>query len=339
LAEIVRVSKKSIKKAASIIREGGLVAFPTETVYGLGANAFNPVAVAKIFEVKRRPYFDPIIVHIADPGEIGRLCLEVNNRAKILIERFWPGPLTLVLPKSDVVPDIVTAGLETVAMRMPSHITALELIREANVPIAAPSANLFGYLSPTTAEHVAEQIGKEIDLILDGGKTLVGVESTVLDLSGEPTILRPGGLPIEDIEKVIGKVEVCVISQKPRSPGQLRRHYSPRTPLKILKDKKFDILEGVKAGFLSFTPIKNKSPFKKIEVLSASGNLQEAAANLFSCLHNLDKGGLDIIYVEPVPEIGLGKAIMDRLRKAEGIKNPGANSSELDNNCVLGVKS
>jgi L-threonylcarbamoyladenylate synthase len=320
MVKILKADENSLKKAALIIREGGLVAFPTETVYGLGACAFNPTAVARIFEVKQRPRFDPIIVHIGDFKDIYKLCSKVNEKAKLLIEKFWPGPLTLVLPKSNIIPDIVTAGLDTVAVRMPSHPIALKLIKKAEVPIAAPSANLFGYLSPTTAEHVAEQLGDKIDLIIDGGKCPIGVESTVLDLTNEPTVLRLGGLPIEEIEKVIGKVKVLTLSEKPRSPGQLPRHYSPRTPLKIIKEnEELTIQKNVKAGLLAFKQPKNKYKFlfKEIEVLSESGDLREAACNLFSCLHKLDKAGLDVIYAEPVPEIGLGRAIMDRLRKAE----------------------
>lgn len=321
MAEMLRPTKDTLKKAASIIKEGGLVAFPTETVYGLGANVFDANAVAKIFEVKRRPRFDPIIVHIFDFKDVEHLCIEFDDRVKMLMGKFWPGPLTLVLPKSDIVPDIVTAGLKTVAIRMPSHPVAQKLIEFAKVPIAAPSANLFGCLSPTTAEHVAEQIGGEIDLIIDGGKCPIGIESTVLELVEKPAVLRPGGLPIEEIEKVIGKVELLTISKYPHSPGQLPRHYSPQTPLKIYKNKKFNLPRNVKAGLLAFKPPKDKPPFEKIEVLSESGDLREAACNFFSSLHRLDKAGLDIIYAEPVPEIGLGKAIMDRLRKAEGVKN------------------
>ncbi|MBS7658467.1 MAG: L-threonylcarbamoyladenylate synthase [Candidatus Bathyarchaeia archaeon] len=321
MVKILKANEDSLNEAALIIRRGGLVAFPTETVYGLGACAFNSEAVAKIFEVKQRPRFDPIIVHIADSKDIYQLCSKVNEKAKLLIKKFWPGPLTLVLPKSSVIPDIVTAGLETVAIRMPSHPIALKLIKKAEVPIAAPSANLFGHLSPTTAEHVAEQLGDKIDLIINGGKCTVGIESTVLDVTNEPTILRLGGLPIEEIEEVIGKVKILSVSEKPRSPGQLPRHYSPRTPLKIIKENEsLNIEKGVKAGLLAFKQPKNAHFFKKIEILSSSGDLREAACNLFSCLHRLDKAGLDIIYAEPVPEIGLGKAIMDRLRKAEGIK-------------------
>jgi L-threonylcarbamoyladenylate synthase len=320
-AKILKPTDDVLKRAASIIREGGLVAFPTETVYGLGANALDALAVAKIFEVKKRPRFDPIIVHIADFKDLEQLILEIDEKVKKLIQKFWPGPFTLVLPKAVVVPDIVTAGLETVAIRMPSHPVALKLIKEAKVPIAAPSANLFGYLSPTIAEHVAEQIGEEIDLIIDGGKCPIGIESTVLDLSSSPTVLRPGGLPLEEIRKVISKIGVSTLSKCPHSPGQLLHHYSPQTPLKLVENKELNVPEGIKVGFLAFKPPKDKLPFEKIEVLSISGDLTEAAANFFSCLHRLDKADLDVIYAEPVPEIGLGRAIMDRLRKAESIKN------------------
>jgi L-threonylcarbamoyladenylate synthase len=323
-ARILKPNDNSLKEAASIIRNGGLVAFPTETVYGLGANAFDVLAVAKIFEVKRRPRFDPIIVHIANFKDLERLTLRVDERVKELTQKFWPGPLSLVLPKSNLVPDIVSAGLKDVAIRMPSHPLALKLIKKAKVPIAAPSANLFGCLSPTRAEHVVEQIGNDIDLIIDGGKCPIGIESTVLYLGSKPIILRLGGLVVEEIEKVVGKVEIATLSKSPRSPGQLPRHYSPQTPLKICEKKDFNLPKNIKAGFLAFKPPRDNLPFDVVEVLSSSGNMREAAANLFSCLHKLDRSDLDIIYAEAVPEIGLGRAIMDRLRKAQGIKNGGA---------------
>lgn len=324
MAKILRPTKENLKEAASIIRRGGLVAFPTETVYGLGANVFDADAVARIFEVKKRPYFDPIIVHIAALEDIKRLCLKVDERARLLIEKFMPGPLTLVLPKTEAVPDIVTAGLSSVAIRMPSHPVAQKLIKEAEVPIAAPSANLFGFLSPTEAIHVVEQLGEEIDLIIDGGRCPIGIESTVLELIEEPTILRLGGLPVEEIEKVIGKVKILTLSNIPRSPGQLPKHYSPRTPLKILKDEKLTLPQNIKAGLLAFKAPNDKIlsfNFEKIEILSKSGDLKEAACNLFTALHRLDKAGLDVIYAEQIPEEGLGRAIMDRLKKAEGIKD------------------
>src|SRR4030065_1370155 len=198
--------KEIIHQAAEIIRQGGIVAFPTETVYGLGADAFNPLAVARIFEVKRRPYFDPLIVHVANPADVKKLVKQIPSNAKKLIERFWPGPLTVVLLKKEYIPDIVTAGLPTLAIRMPSHPMALSLIRESNSPIAAPSATLFGYVSPTTAEHVREQLGDQVDLILDGGPCPVGVESTIVSfLEEKPRLLRPGGVSLEEIEFVIWK--------------------------------------------------------------------------------------------------------------------------------------
>lgn len=318
MAEIIDViTENTLNKAALVIKEGGLVIFPTETVYGLGACAFNPIAVAKIFEVKKRPYFDPLIVHVAKKDDVEQICAYVSDNAKLLIEKFWPGPLTLVLPKKDIVPDIVTAGLDSVAVRMPSHPIALKLIKLANVPIAAPSANLFGHLSPTKVEDISEEIKEKVDLIIDGGKCTVGIESTVLDLCNEPTILRYGGTTIEDIEKVIGKVKVLTIADKPKSPGQLLHHYSPRTPLKILRNEIPNIPHNAKVGFLAFKQPEKNLPFDAVEVLSSSGNLVEAAANLFSSLHRLDKAGLDIIYAEQVPEVGLGCAIMERLYKAE----------------------
>lgn len=309
---------KNIKLAAELLKKGGLVAFPTETVYGLGANALDPRAVARIFEVKNRPRFDPIIVHIHSQQDIKQLCLDVDERAKRLMKKFWPGPLTLILPKSSLVPDIVTAGLSTVAIRMPSHPIAKELIKEAGIPIAAPSANPFGYLSPTTAEHVKEQLGEQVDLILDGGRCPIGVESTVIDLTGlDPVLLRPGGLPVEEIEQIIGEVKKSSNnSEKPRSPGQLPHHYAPRTPIKILQDKKFKIPGDTRIGLLAFTPPKEKLPYEMVEILSSQGDLREATGNFFSCLHRLDKAGLDVIYAEPVAETGLGRAIMDRLRRA-----------------------
>ncbi|MCS7229905.1 MAG: L-threonylcarbamoyladenylate synthase [Candidatus Kryptonium sp.] len=313
----VKATEENIKLAGKIIKEGGLVAFPTETVYGLGANALNPYAVAKIFEVKKRPAFDPLIVHISKIEWLENLTTKVDERAKKLIEKFWPGPLTLVLPKSDIVPDIVTAGLPSVAIRMPSHPVALALIENAQTPISAPSANPFGYISPTTAEHVEKMLGDKVDLILDGGKTPIGVESTVLSLiDDEPKILRPGGLPIEEIEKVIGKVIIQTRAEKILSPGQLKKHYSPRTPVKIFKS--FDEIKesSENLGLLLFKKTDLKIKAKHIEILSESGDLVEAAANLFSALHRLDDSNVDVIYAQEVPEVGLGLAIMDRLRKA-----------------------
>ncbi len=317
---LVTATSEAIARGAEIIRSGGLVAFPTETVYGLGADAFNALAVARIFEVKDRPQFDPLIVHVAEKKMVDALCTAVSDRAQTLIDRFWPGPLTLVLPKRDVVPDIVTAGLPTVAVRMPAHPVALMLIEQSRTPIAAPSANPFGYLSPTSAEHVAEYLGDKVDLILDGGPCPIGVESTVLDVTQpEATVLRPGGLPVEEIERAIGEVRMVTGDvDEPQSPGQLPHHYAPRTPIHILTANEWPVETGKKIGLLAFRRPDRTGPFTLVEVLSEKGDLREAAARFFSCLHRLDKAGLDLIVAEPVPEVGLGRAIMNRLSKAAG---------------------
>jgi L-threonylcarbamoyladenylate synthase len=308
-----------ILEAAQIIKRGGVVAFPTETVYGLGADAFNPLAVARVFEVKKRPSFDPLIVHVDRYAHLEKLVAEIPSDAKKLIERFWPGPLTVVLLKSEEVPEIVTAGLLTVAIRMPDHPIALRLIETAGSPIAAPSANPFGYLSPTTAEHVREQLGHEIDFILDGGPCRVGVESTILAFSeGRPELLRPGGLSLEEIESTIGKVDARRIEgRKPGAPGMLPTHYAPRTPM-ILRSRSrmAGACQKGKVGILALRRIEENLGGEQIEILSEKGDLREAAANLFAAIRRLDALNLDLIVAETVPEEGLGLAIMDRLRRA-----------------------
>jgi len=313
------MNEDSIHKAAEIIRRGGLVAFPTETVYGLGADAFNPMAVARVFEVKQRPYFDPLIVHIGHRSEMNKLVKEIPYDAERLIERFWPGPLTVVLFKKDNVPDIVTSGLQTIAVRMPKHEMTLKLIQVAGTPIVGPSANPFGYLSPTRAQDVREQLGDQIDFILDGGPCEVGVESTILSFAEEkPTLLRPGGIPLEEIEAMIGKVGFeASHHEKPTAPGMLPRHYAPRTPILLdWKDEMKENLREKRIGLLAFKEPNSLTHFSHIEVLSKNGDLREAAANLFSAIRRLDHLGLDLILAEPVPEVGLGRAIMDRLRRA-----------------------
>jgi L-threonylcarbamoyladenylate synthase len=311
----VPVTDENIARAADIIKSGGLVVFPTETVYGLGADAMNPDAVARIFEVKNRPFFDPLIVHISDISSVGELADDFDAKARALVEEFWPGPLTIVLPKSSIVPDIVTAGLQTVAIRMPSHPVALKLIERSGTTIAAPSANLFGYLSPTSAGHVESQLGGSDVMILDGGPCAVGVESTIIKFGGKkPVVLRLGGLTIEEIENSTGRVDIETESTNPEAPGQLIYHYSPMTPVRVI-NKIPDEIKGKRAGLLSFAG-KNTAGFPVVEVLSASGDIREAAARFFGCLHRLDEAGLDMIYAEKVPEEGLGRAIMDRLIKA-----------------------
>ncbi len=309
---------ETIHRAAEIIKRGGIVAFPTETVYGLGADAFNPLAVARVFEVKKRPSFDPLIVHVADPADVKKLAKEIPSNAKKLTERFWPGPLTIVLLKEENIPDIVTAGLPSLAIRMPNHPMALALIEESKCPIAAPSANLFGYLSPTTAEHVRDQLGDQVDLILDGGPCPVGVESTIVSfLEEEPMLLRPGGVSLEEIESVIGEVGTSPSEDRPMAPGMLPKHYAPRTPIVLDRNEKnLDLYKDKNIGLLVFQEPVNNLKLHPTEILSKSGDLREAAANLFAAIRRLDALNLDLIVATPIPEVGLGRAIVDRLRHA-----------------------
>ncbi len=312
---VVPPTPENLERAAQIIRSGGLVAFPTETVYGLGANALDARAAARIFEAKQRPSFDPLIVHVADRGMLQKVVREIPAVAEQLMERFWPGPLTLVLPKSEQVPGIVTSGLPTVAVRMPAHPVAQALIRQAGVPVAAPSANPFGYLSPTRAEHVLRTLGERVDLILDGGRTEFGVESTIVLLAEKPTVLRYGAVALEELEKVLGALELQVGErEKPLVPGQLPQHYAPHTPIRIAPPEDIPPLLRKRVGYLAFQEVPKG--FKVVKVLSPTGSLLEAAAHLFEALHQLDRLGLEAIYAEPIPEVGLGRAIMDRLRRA-----------------------
>ena len=310
---------ESIRFAAEIIRAGGLVAFPTETVYGLGADALNSEAVAKIFEAKHRPSFDPLIVHIAARASLDCLVQTISPGDRRLMERFWPGPLTVVLSKHESVPDIVTAGLPTIAIRMPAHPVAQALIREAGVPIAAPSANPFGYVSPTCAQHVLDGLGDRVDLILDGGPCQIGVESTIVSMIGTwPEVLRPGSVTLAEIREVIGPVVRAAVSQTVVAPGQLPRHYATRTPVTILaaQGAKTVIHGHERAGLLAMSALGQADErFCAIEVLSASGDLRETARNLFAALRRLDALGLNRLYAEPCDEQGLGLAIMDRLRR------------------------
>jgi L-threonylcarbamoyladenylate synthase len=310
-----------VPHAAALLAAGRLVAFPTETVYGLGAHALDTVAVAKVFEAKGRPHFDPLIVHVADLDQAERLCRSFPLRAEELAARFWPGPLTLVLPKSNIVPDLVTAGLPNVAVRVPSHPVARSLIRQVGLPIAAPSANRFGQISPTSAAHVASQLEDRIDYILEGGECDVGIESTVLHLATEcPTLLRPGGVTQEDLEAVIGPIAVMAgvagrENEPQASPGLLGRHYAPRTPLRILEQIPTHEFSN-SVGLLSFGPVGAAGQFAAVEVLSPTLDLAEAAAGFYAALRRLDASGADAIIARPFPETGLGRALNDRLRRA-----------------------
>lgn len=303
-----------LDRAAELLRGGELVAFPTETVYGLGGSALDDHACARIFEAKGRPRFNPLIVHLAEDDD-GREHAVFDDRAERLAARFWPGPLTLVLPRaaSCRISLLASAGLDTLALRRPAHPVALRLLATLGQPLAAPSANRSGRVSPTTAAHVREELGSRIAAIIDGGACAVGLESTILDLSGAlPLLLRPGGIPLEALEAVIGPIGVAAkpAGNAPRAPGMLESHYAPALPLR---------LDAVRAlpgeSLLAFGPNPPEG-FAFLRQLSERGDLSEAAANLFAALRALDRPEFSGIAVMPIPEYGLGAAINDRLRRA-----------------------
>lgn len=293
--------------------QGIAVGIPTETVYGLAANALNATAVAQIFEIKRRPTFDPLIVHIGKIEQLNELVESIPQKASQLIDAFWPGPLTLILKRKDVVPDLVTSGLETVGVRMPNHPITLQLLQELPFPLAAPSANPFGYISPTRAQHVVDQLGNEVQYVLDGGECQIGVESTIISFEEEtPCILRLGGLSVESIESVIGGVKINIQStSNPHAPGMLLSHYSPRKPMH--EGKPMEYINDARVGTIQFQGETNQS---KNRILSSTGNLNEAAQRLFKTMRELDESDIEKIVFEFVPEEGLGRAINDRLRRA-----------------------
>jgi L-threonylcarbamoyladenylate synthase len=305
---------EKIKIASEFIQQGKVVAFPTETVYGLGANALNPIAVAKIFELKERPAFDPLIVHIAEKDDIYKYSTISDSRVTKIIEKFWPGPLTLVLPKKDIIPDIVTSGLPTVGLRMPQNEIALALIKQSGCPIAAPSANKFGRISPTTADHVRKYL-PNVDYILDGGKTTVGIESTIITLTEKGfVILRNGFITKEDLEQVV-EYDGSYKIRKNLAPGMMKSHYSPTKPIYILSTEIETIIDKSRAGLISYSGKYDKD-YHKVIKLTEKENLQECAVNLFYAMHSLEESDVCCIVAEPVPERGIGIAIMDRLRKA-----------------------
>ncbi len=306
----------TIHLACELLRKGEIVAFPTETVYGLGADALNGYAVAKVFEIKKRPRFDPIIVHVSDMEWVKKIVKEVPFEAKRIMEKFWPGPLTIVLEKNEKIPDIVTAGLKTVAIRMPSHPVAKNLISSFGRPIAAPSANPFGYISPTKASHVAKILKDKVPLIIDGGDSFFGLESTVISVNGDKILIyRFGAVTAEELSQFGEIVPVFDKMRRPLSPGQLPYHYAPHKPLKIIESP--EEIENPSSSFLAFTEPRHPVNAKYVLVLTKSGDLREAASNFFSHLIELDREDVDIIYAQKVPEVGLGRAIMERLRKAE----------------------
>lgn len=330
-----------ISQAASIIRRGGLVAFPTETVYGLGADALNPTAVSALFEAKMRPRDNPPIVHVGSIEDVYKLVENVPDKAFRLMEFLWPGPLTIILKRSRLVPDVTAAGLDTIAVRMPKHSVALALIRKSGSPIAAPSANLAGRPSPTTAQHVLEDLEGRIDAILDAGPTHIGVESTVLDMTVDPPqILRPGGVPYEVLKSFLWEVTLHPVAtsdmelhlNQTRSPGIKHKHYAPKAEmflvegsLKAVVRKINELAEdyrriGRKVGVLATDETSSSYKADVVKSLGSRSNLAEIAKNLFRLLRDFDSEGVDVILAESIPTDGLGLAVMNRLRKASGYK-------------------
>ncbi len=337
IAKIKDLSDPDLLWAAELIKKGEIVAFPTETVYGLGADALDPQAVKKIYVAKGRPSDNPLIVHIASVEQLYEVAAAVPETAELLAERFWPGPLTMILPKSEKIPPEITAGLDTVAIRMPNHPVALELIRKSGLPIAAPSANLSGKPSPTSAKHVAKDLYGRIALILDGGETIVGLESTVLDLCGAiPTVLRPGGVTAEELRDVLGDVriaaEISDNDEKPRSPGMKYTHYKPAADVLLFEGPAARVAEkmngmiarykqqGRKAGLLVTSELAAMLDAGSCEIrlMGSRDDLPGIAANIFALLREFDETDVDIILAEGLPGQDIGMAIMNRLSKASG---------------------
>ncbi len=337
IAKIKDLSDPNLLWAAELIKRGEIVAFPTETVYGLGADALDPRAVKKIYVAKGRPSDNPLIVHIASVEQMYEVAAEVPHTAELLAERFWPGPLTMILPKSEKIPPEITAGLDTVAIRMPNHPVALELIRKSGLPIAAPSANLSGKPSPTSAKHVAKDLYGRLALILDGGETIVGLESTVLDLCGEvPAVLRPGGVTVEELRDLLGDVriaaEISDNEEKPRSPGMKYTHYKPTAdvmlfegaPARVAAKMKEMIVQyrqqGRKIGLLITSELAGGLDERSCEIrlMGSRDDLPGIAANIFALLREFDETDVDIILAEGLPGQDIGLAIMNRLSKASG---------------------
>ena len=311
----------SVSEAARLLKDGEVVAIPTETVYGLAGNAFEPKALAKIFAAKERPTFDPLIVHIADIAQLTDIAKDIPDSAYKLAEAYWPGPMTIILPKKDCIPDLCTSALQSVAVRFPSHPIAQAIIKESGLPLAAPSANLFKHVSPTTAKHVAAQLADRIAGIVDGGPCSVGVESSIISLVGEPTVMRPGAITPEMFKAILGEVKIKESTSKPGqpmlAPGQCDTHYRPQVPLYYgeiptgytLPEHTVRIAFGTQAG-----------PIPATVNLSATGDMVEATSKLYAYMHDLDDPKYDLILVDPIPNTGVGMALNDRLKRAS-IKN------------------
>ncbi|MDG1661183.1 MAG: L-threonylcarbamoyladenylate synthase [Winogradskyella sp.] len=314
------IISKDISKAVALLNQEKLVAIPTETVYGLAGNIFSEKAIDSIFKTKQRPLFNPLIVHIPSIDYLETIVARIPEKAKLLAEVFWPGPITLVLKKKEVIPDVITAGKDTVAVRIPNHPITLELLKQLDFPLAAPSANPFNRISPTSAEHVESYFKNDIKMVLDGGTCTSGIESTIIGFENdEPIIYRLGSTSIEDIENIVGSVEIKNKKNSvPNAPGMLARHYAPNTKTILVTDISDAIkqFQGKNIGILAFeNEIKNKAIKFQI-VLSKTGNVSEAATNLYSALHQLDEQDLDIIIAERLPNHDIGKSINDRLQRA-----------------------
>ncbi|HLO37327.1 MAG TPA: L-threonylcarbamoyladenylate synthase [Lacibacter sp.] len=311
-----------IKKAATLLTEGKLVAIPTETVYGLAANALNEDAVLKIYAAKNRPQFNPLIMHVVSFEQAKQFIKDISDEAEQLASAFWPGPLTMLFNKQQNVPDLVTAGSNRVAIRVPDHVLTLQLLSQIDFPVAAPSANLSGYVSPTTAQHVYEGLHNKIPYILDGGECGVGVESTIVgwDKNGEIELYRLGGIAVEQIEAVIGKkiMHHKKITDNPSAPGQLKSHYATHTPLYLGNiDKLLPKFAEKKIIAINFKQYHPSLPGDQQLILSATGNMEEAAKNLFRVLRKVDSMDADVIFAELLPDEGLGRAVNDRLERAQ----------------------
>jgi L-threonylcarbamoyladenylate synthase len=312
------MNDSGIELAEKLLREGNLVAIPTETVYGLAANALDIKAVAKIFEAKNRPTFDPLIIHTDSIEKIKSWVTDFPEKAQQLAQHFWPGSLTLLLPKAAIIPDLVTSGLDRVAVRIPNHPLTLSLLEKLDFPLAAPSANPFGYISPTKAEHVTAQLGDKVSLVLDGGSCEVGIESTIVGFEQEKTIIyRLGGISVEAIEQIVGAVEIRPhSSSNPNAPGMLESHYAPRKPFCLDKEK-LKQYPSERVGVLAFSQTLENIPVENQKILSPNGSYWEAAQNLFALMRELDEmPHIEVIFAELLPEENLGRAINDRLRRA-----------------------
>ena len=313
------IISKDIQKAVQLLTENQLVAIPTETVYGLAGNIFSEKAIKSIFSTKKRPFFNPLIVHIPSIDSLSDLVTHVPEKAKLLAAAFWPGSLTLVLKKSNKIPDLITAGKDTVAVRVPNHPITLALLKKLPFPLAAPSANPFGSISPTKPAHVENYFRNSIKMVLDGGSCANGIESTIIGFENEePVIYRLGALPLEEIEAVVGKISIKnKKEEKPDAPGMLARHYAPKTSTFLVDDVAAEIEKnkGKKMGVLVFKSSLNNENITEI-ILSKNGSLQEAASRLYSAMHDLDSKNLDLIIAERFSEFGLGKSINDRLQRA-----------------------